>query len=253
MGSLFKNKEPAPTPPAPPNTIRDEVNGVEQVPVRNADGSLTYVTRSLPLTVEQQAEKDRIEAIMSESLAEIRKLSSDDYATDEDTLRVLGQWQQAQTRLLGQQADARAQNEEETLARRGLGDSTAAQDVRRQRLLDQQQAEQNVGLMKDEMASQIRNDKLALQQNLYNLAATASDSSAARAAQAAAGAQSNVLALNAQRQTSLLDYYNRGASGGTGAFGGAFGNSLGGTLGRAAAGMMTGGVGGLLGSLFVRG
>ena len=27
MGSLFKTSTPAPTPPAPPSTVRDEVNG----------------------------------------------------------------------------------------------------------------------------------------------------------------------------------------------------------------------------------
>jgi len=248
MGSLFKSSAPAPTPPAPPNTIRDEIGGVEQVPVTNADGSITYVTRRLPLTAEQQAERDQLDAIMSESLGEIRKLSSADYAADEDTQRILSQWEQTQTKLLGKQVAARTQSEEETLARRGLSDSTAANDVRRQRLLDQQDAEQNVSLMKDEMASQVRNEKLALQQNLYNLAAAATDSTAARAAQAAANAQSGALALNAQRQASILDYYKRPS-----AFENALGNSLGGTLGKVVTAGAVGGSTGLLGTLFLRG
>jgi hypothetical protein len=129
-----------------------------------------------------------------------------------------------------------------------LSDSTAAQDVRRQRLLDQQDAEQNISLSKDEMASQVRSEKLALQQNLYNLAATATDSKAARTAQAAAGAQSSALALNAQRQASIMDYYNTSSS-----FGNAFGSSLGGTLGKTVATSALGGTGNLLGSLFLRG
>lgn len=248
MGSLFKTQTPAPTPPAPPSTIRDEINGVEQVPVTNADGSITYITRSLPLTAEQQAERDQLDAIMSESLAEIRKLSSSDYAADEDTQRVLSQWEQAQTKLLDKQATQRTRNEEELLARRGLSDSTAAQDVRRQRVLDQQQAEQNVSLMKDEMATQVRNEKLSLQQNLYNLAASATDSQAARTAQAATRAQSSALALNAQRQASILDYY----SGGQSVFGSSLASSLGGTLGKTA-GTVLGGTGSMLGSLFLRG
>ncbi len=248
MGSLFKTSTPAPTPPAPPSTVRDEVNGVEQVPVTNADGSVTYITRNLPLTAEQQAEHDQLNAIMSESLTEIQKLSSSEYAADEETQRVLGQWEQAQTKLLSKQVTERTRSEEETLARRGLSDSTAAQDVRRQRLLDQQDAEQNVSLMKDEMASQVRSEKLALQQNLYNLAATATDSKAARTAQAAASAQSSGLALNAQRQASILDYYNSSSS-----FGNAFGSSLGGTLGKSVANSAMGGTSNLLGSLFLRG
>ena len=249
MGSLFKTSTPAPTPPAPPSTMRDEINGVEQVPITNPDGSVVYITRALPLTAEQQAEREQLDAIMGESLAEIRKLSATDYAPDDATQKVLGQWEQAQTKLLERQTGQRAKSEEETLARRGLSDSTAAQDVRRQRLLDTQDAEQNLSLLKDDMASQVRGDKLALQQNLYNLAAASSDGKAVRTAQAAANAQSNTLALNAQRQASLLDYYGRGSS----AFGSAFGNSIGGTLGKAVVGGATGGVGGLLGSLFLRG
>lgn len=252
MGSLFKEHAPAPTPPAPPSTVRDEVNGVEQVPVTNPDGSVTYITRSLPLTAEQQAERDQLDAIMAESLTEMRKLSASDYAADEETQRVLGQWEQAQTKLLGKQVGQRARVEEEALARRGLGDSTAAQDVRRQRLLDQQDAERNVSLMKDEMASQVRNEKLALQQNLYNLAVSATDSKAARTAQAAANAQGNVLALNAQRQASIMDYYSTTRSQGS-SFGNALGSSLGGTLGKAAMGAAIGGPAGMLGSLFLRG
>lgn len=254
MGSLFTAETPAPTPPAPPSSMRDEINGVEQVPVTNADGSITYMTRSLPLTAEQQAEKDQLDAIMAESLVEIKKLSGSDYAADEETQRVLSQWEETQTKLLAKQVAQRSRSEEETLARRGLSDSSAAQDVRRQRVLDQQDAEQNVNLRKDEMASQVRNEKLTLQQNLYNLAATATDSRAARTAQAAANAQSGALALNAQRQASLLDYYS--GAGSNNAFGTAFGSSLGSALGKTAVSTATGGMsgmGGMLGSLFLRG
>lgn len=250
MGSIFKTSTPAPTPPAPPSTIRDEVNGVEQVPVTNADGSITYITRALPLTADQQAQKDQLNAIMADSLAEIQKLSAADYAPDAATQKVLDQWQSTQTDLLNQQFTSRSQNEEEALAQRGLGDSTAAQSVRRQRTLDQQTSEQNLSQQKDEMASEVRDQQLSLQQSLFNMASTQTDAQAALTAQAATKAQSSVLALNAQRQASLLDYYNNS---GSSAFGNSFSNALGGALGKSVGGDTGSGIGGMLGSLFLRG
>lgn len=207
MGSIFSAPK-APTPPTPPPvTVQDTINGVEQVPVTNADGSITYVTRALPLTAEQQAEKDQLDAIMKDSLAEIQKLSAADYMPDEATRKVLDQWQAVQQQVLGDQYDDRSRHEEETLAKRGLSDSSAAQEVRRQRALDEQKAEQALNLQKDQMAEQTRSDQLGLQQSLYNLAAGSSNAAAAKVAQAAANAQGQATALNNQRQATLLDYY----------------------------------------------
>lgn len=249
MGSLFGTSQPAPQPPAPPSTIRDEVNGVEQVPVTNADGSITYITRAIPLTAQQQAERDQLDAIMQESLGEIQKLSATDYAPDEATQKILDQWNQAQTKLLNKQLTSRTEQEEGALARRGVGDSTAAQDVRRQRQLDSQDAEQNLTLQKDELANQIRSQQLSLQQNLYNIAASTTSAKDARLQQAATKSQSDAIALNAQRQASLLDYYN-GSNGSV--FGNSFSNSLGTSLGRTVVGGVNGVTGGFLGSLFGR-
>jgi|GEM_PF-1262456 len=251
MGSLFKSSTPAPAPPAPPVTVEDYVNGVEQVPVTNPDGSVTYVTRQLPLTVEQQAEKDQLDKIMQDSLAEIQKLSASDYAPDADTQNVLEQWQKQQEKLLGRQYTARSDKEEQSLAQRGLSDSTAAQAVRRQRALDQQDAEQNLDLQKQDLANQIRGEKLGLQQNLYNIAASQSNADAANVAKAATDSQSAAAALNAQRQASITDYYND-VNRSNGLFGNSLSSSLGGSIGRTLGGNILGGVGGLLGSLFGR-
>ncbi len=250
MGSLFKTSTPAPTPPAPPASVRDEVNGVEQVPVTNADGSISYVTRAIPLTAAQQAEKDQLDAIVKESLAEIQKLSASDYAPDEATQKVLDQWKVAQKGLLTEQVSQRSQSEEEMLARRGLSDSTTAQAMRRQLALDAQKSEQAIGLQSEELANQVKAEKLALQQSLFNLASSQTDSATARTAQAATRAQSNAVALNTQRQASILDYY--GAQG-SGLFGNSLATALGSTLGQSAANGVTGGVSKMLGSLFLRG
>jgi hypothetical protein len=47
MGSLFSSKTPEPPFPPPPSIVRDEINKVEQVPVVNPDGSITFITRSI--------------------------------------------------------------------------------------------------------------------------------------------------------------------------------------------------------------
>lgn len=252
MGSIFSGpKIPTPPPPPPPSTVRDEVNRVEQVPVTNADGSITYVTRTLPLTAEQQAQKNELDGIMSTALAEIKKLSATDYNDDAETKRVLDQWQTVQDNLVKKGFAARQVSEEETLARRGLGDSTAALDVRRTRALDAQEAEQKLALGRDSLSEQIRGERLGLQQNLYNLAAGQKDATQAKTYEAAIRGQSSVAAINAQRNASLLDYYDRSSQqrGGS-VFGNALASSLGGTLGRSAGGGPFGVVGGFLGSLF---
>lgn len=251
MGSLFSApKVSAPPAPPPPSTVRDEINKVEQVPVTNADGSVTYITRALPLTAEEQERQDEIDGIMDEALAEIKKLSASDYADDEETRRVLDQWQQTQQQLVAKGFSKRAESEEENLARRGLGDSTSALALRRQRLLDQQDAERHVQLGRDELGTQVRGERLALQQNLYNIASGQKDAEATRQFQSAVKGQSAVAALNAQRQASLLDYYDRQTATSSSPFGTAFAGSLGGSLGRTVGGGPFGVVGGFLGSLF---
>ncbi|MBI1308716.1 MAG: hypothetical protein GC129_02510 [Proteobacteria bacterium] len=256
MGSIFGSvKQPSAPPAPPPSTLRDEVNGVEQVPVTNADGSVTYVTKSIPLTADQQAQKDELDKIMQDSLAQIQELSATGYTPDADTQKVLDQWQGVQEKLLADQARARTQQEEQSLAQRGLSDSSAALEVRRKRSLDQQTTEQNLQLQKDELANQVRSDKLALQQNLYNLASSTNSVNAAKTQQAATQQQSQMSAMNLQRQASLLDYYNAQGSGGTAfgnAFGGGLGRTLGGTVGTALGGPVGGVAGTLLGSLFGR-
>ncbi len=262
MGAIFGSpKIPTPPPPPPPSTIRDEVGGVEQVPVKNADGSTTYVTRKIPLTPEQQAEQDQLKGIMTEALAQIQKLSATDYTDTPETKAVLDKWQEAQTSLLGKNIADRTRQEEERLAQRGLADSSIGEDVRRKRLLDKQEADKNLSLTRDELSQQVRGQKLALQQNLYNVASSEDNADTARTFQAATKVQSEGLAADARRQASLLDYYNQSSSRSIGdAFGQSLGYGLGGALGRGLGGGVFGGltggpfgaVGGFLGSLFRR-
>lgn len=207
MGSLFKTKPALPVQPY--NTYRDEVNGVEQVAVRNADGTISYVTRALPKSAEEQVRLDALDGIRNEALAEISKLSAANYQTDEATLASLNDWVNAQQQTLQKTLASRSNREEAELARRGMSDSTAAQTIRRERFLDEQEAGQAIAQGRSTLADDIRNQRLSLQQSLYALAQQGVSSSEAKQYQAAINSQSRAAAADAQRQASLLDYYTR--------------------------------------------
>jgi hypothetical protein len=239
MGSLFQTKVPTPPPPPPPSSYIDQVSGVEEVPQTNADGSITYVTRPIPLTPEQQAQKDQLTQIMNDSLTAIQGLSASDYANDPATQAVLDQWRQAQQKVLDRQYASRTQQEEQNLAARGIADSSTANDVRRQRRLDQQDAELNLQNQTDELGSEVRNQNLQLQQQLYSLAAGSIDASQAAAEQAAIKNLSTTLSNDTARQASLLNYYNQALPSSNSVFGNALARSAGSALG--------GGVGSIFG------
>lgn len=205
---MFSSKIPTPPAPPPPSVIRDEINKVEQVPVVNPDGSIMYITRALPLSAEEQAEKDQLSAIMKNAMDEIQRLSSTGYQEDAETKRILDQWQATQANIVEDSVGDRLRNEEDALARRGLGDSSVGLEVRRKRNLDELEAKQNLQLQRDMLGDDVRTERLGLQQELYNLASTQRDARQAGQLQSAIKGQSAAAALNAQQNASLLDYYN---------------------------------------------
>lgn len=214
MGSLFKTETPAPPPPPPPTYIRDEINRVEQVPVTNPDGSVTYVTREIPKTAEEQAQEDELNRIMQEALGEIEKLSATDYAEDAETRKVLQAWEDEREKVLSTSFASRERETEKVLARRGLSDSSAGENTRRLLQLDKQEAERQVEREKDLLSNDIRQQRIAQQQNLYSLASSQKNADAVRQQQSALAGQSQLIGQNATRQASLLDYYNRQQQGG---------------------------------------
>ena len=255
MGSLFSApKAPAPPPPPPPATIRDEIAGVEQVPVTQPDGTVTYVTRQLELTPEQKAEKEKFDTIMSDALAEIERLSGASYEADEQTQQTFADWRAEQEKSLNTSFSKRAEQEEALLARRGLADSSAAAAARRQRTLDAQDANQQLGREQRLLEDNVRNEKLALQQNLYNLASNRSDLDAAQKFQSAARGQSQLIGASQARQASLMQYYNQQlrASQQPSLFGQIL-PTIGGIAGAAFGGPAGASVGASLGSLFAGG
>lgn len=207
MGSLFQPDIPAPPPPPPPSTVRDEINRVEQVPVKNADGSTTYVTREIPPTAEEQAEMDELNRIMDESLQEIERLSSTDFEVSESTKRSLDAWEAERRALLADNFESRSGAEERNLAKRGLSDSTAARNIRRQRNADERDELENIDRERDVIRDNIRNQQLNNQYQLFNLASSQEDADAVRRQQSALQGQQQVISANATQNASLNDYY----------------------------------------------
>ena len=208
MGSIFKPSTPAVPPPPPPATYKDEVSGVEQVPVKNPDGSFTYVTRQVK-TEEQIQQEAEYKSLMNEALAEIERLSDDTFEHDTATKDMLNTWREEQDRFVDKTFDQRSDVEDASLARRGLTASSAGQAVQRMRMLDQQDAERAVDRDEDILSENIRTQKLNAQQNLYNIASQRLDLDAARTYQSAANGMSSVNAINNYNNNSLMDYYNR--------------------------------------------
>ena len=244
MGSLFSQNTPTPTPPAPPAAYRDEIGGTEQVPVKNADGSVTYITRKLPLTAEEQAEQDAYDKLMKDALSEIEKLSSSDYVVDDSTQNILNAWSNERSSLIEDNFDTRTAVEEQNLARRGLSSSSAGDNTRRQRLLDEQGDYKTLENEKVLMADDVRQKNLAYQQNLYNLAAGRNNLEEAQALSSAANGVSAVNAANSYNRASIMDYYSRQTAQ-SNQQSSAFGQTV-----NAIGSAVNAGTGGLYGSLF---
>jgi hypothetical protein len=163
MGSFFKGKKaPAPPPPPAPKTVQDLINGVETV-TETRDGKEYVITRQLPLTAEQQAFKDDITKRLDniDKIGQGLAVLNPDYKPMVDAMRA---WQQ-QTR--GQLFGEAARTQQDELARRGLGNSTAAANASlqlgRQMGEQVQQDELNLfGLAEQQRAADLERQKSAL-------------------------------------------------------------------------------------------
>jgi len=210
MGTVFdKNKDSSSTPPPPPSSYVDEISGVEQVPVKNADGSVTYVTRALPLSPEEQAKKDELDRMATDALAEIELLSSADYVSSESTQKLLDDWQTGQLDTLNETFYDRKELESDRLAKRGLSDSTAASTVTRQTKQDEYDAKKQVERETSAIGESIRATELNNQYNLYGLAQSQLNYDQAKAQQGVSSSLSTINAMNATNAASLNDYYKR--------------------------------------------
>lgn len=210
MGSVFKDSAAVNSaPPPPPSSYIDEINGVEQVPVKNADGSITYITRALELSLEDQIKKDELDKMASDALEKIKRISSPDYIYSSSTQQVLDDWELSKLDTLEDSYDLRKETEADLLAKRGLSDSTAANTISRQTKQDEYDSKKQVNREKSAIVESMRANELSMQQNLYSLAQNQVNYDKAKTQQSINGNLSAVNAINSTNAASLNDYYNR--------------------------------------------
>jgi len=176
LGSIFSPKTPAaPPPPAPVEYVntRDETAGTQSNYVTNPDGTKTLVTSRLPLTPEQQAYEDKIQAIASDNLNYIQKLSTN-FDVNDPALSWLKQYtddyQKTQTAALDKATEDGADQSENVLARYGQADSTAGVQDRQGRAANYQAGRQQITDNISGIIQNARQNELSNATNLYGLA-----------------------------------------------------------------------------------
>lgn len=207
MGTLFSR--PKPPPPPKPVAYKNYITGFEQVPVTQPDGSVVYVTKELPLSAEQQARKNKLEAISKSALDEIEKLSSTDYTFSDNTQKLINNWENEKEEDLTSSFRQRERKEEDVLASRGLSDSTAANTLRRQRKQDQYDAETQIDREKLSLKEDIKASNLQNQLNLYQLAKNQENYEFATKQKEASNSLAQLNAINKTNISSINDYYRQ--------------------------------------------
>tara|TARA_Y100001960_G_C14781757_1_gene887393 strand:- start:5210 stop:5992 length:783 start_codon:yes stop_codon:yes gene_type:complete len=212
MGSVFnQQQEQAKQPSTPPTSYINEIAGYEQVPVTNDDGSITYITRELPLSQEDQLKQSQLQKIADDALAEMQNLTSADYVASASTQKLLDDWEATQQLAVDESFTARTEKEEDRLAKRGLSDSTAGDTVRRQNAQDEYDAEKQIDRQRSSISSSIRQGELNNQQYMYNLAQNQLNYDQAQMLSSSNNNLSSLNAITATNNASINDYYtNRG-------------------------------------------
>lgn len=213
MGSLFKPSVPAaPTPP--PETkynYRDEISGTEQVRQENPDGSVTMVTRALPLSPEEQAAKDELSRIIQDTTKRYEDLTTN-YDIDlipglRDTIDAFRTGQQ---RNLDKAYSDRTNVEEKALARYGVEDSTAGRGARADRGRDYSDSELQIGEQGRLLENDIRQQEIANTQSLFSLANGQTQQNFANQLQGIQLGQANTNTNSQLAQQRNLAIYNGG-------------------------------------------
>ena len=207
MGSVFSSQETS-TPTTNLVNYVDEIAGVEQVPVRNADGTITYYTREIEKSEEEKLKDAELEGIKNSALEQIQALSSADYELSSSAKDALNSYRNESEDSLNSSYTERKESEEDYLAKRGLGDSTAGDTLRRQTKLDEFDANNSLDNQVNLLKGSIRDSELSIQQNLYGLASDELNYDTAKTLQAAQSGLSSANAINSANYASVNDYYN---------------------------------------------
>lgn len=171
MGSLFKPKTQYVEPPkqADPVGFKSEITGVEQIPVKNADGTTTIIERQI-LTPEQQAIIDRNNRIAEEQLNRIEQLTNNyDISQIDGLSEQLDNFRTSQYAYLDKAVREARMSSEKNLAKFGQADSSAAADTRTQ--INDAEIAGKQQIQKDAAAAEqdIRNQEIQRSSNLLGI------------------------------------------------------------------------------------
>lgn len=213
MSSLFGSTPAAPAPPPPVDYVntRDEVGGTQSNYVTNPDGTKTLVTTALPLTPEQQAYKDQLNDIATQSLDWINKLSTN-FNIDDPSLSWLkdevNNYKTTQIQGADNALADRTNQEEDALARNGQADSSAGIGVRAQRGRDYTNSRAQIDRDASSIVDQAKQQGISNASNLYSLATGSLNTQLAQLMQSAQGGQNFQLADGQLQQNRNLAIYN---------------------------------------------
>ncbi|TBH23642.1 hypothetical protein ELG64_09055 [Rhizobium leguminosarum] len=149
----------------------DNIAGTKVERVKQPDGSYATVRSSLPMSAEDQAYYDTLNAIRESTINYIGKLTTDYNVDDIPGLKqYLQDYEATQTEAIDRAGLARTTAEEKALARFGQADSTAATQARDARGEDL--ISNKIQLSRDMSGIEMdaRNQELSRQGSLYNLA-----------------------------------------------------------------------------------
>lgn len=211
---LFKPDVPdPPPPPAPvtPDNFRDEINKVEQVRVKQPDGTYTVVQRALPLSPEEQAAKDQLDKLITDNTARLEDLTTN-YNVDlipglRDTIKSFRDYND---NIVVGAYNARSKLEEKALARAGQDNSTSGAQTRAIRGRDFTDSQIEIGQKAQALEQDIRQKEIDNTLGLLGFATGRQDNTFARQLQSLTlGA--NVASTNSNlEQGRQLAIYNGG-------------------------------------------
>lgn len=176
--------------------IIDQIAGIEQVTVTGPDGKKQIIRRELPLTAEQQQEKELIDRLIGDNLKLIEELSAPDLATALPEFQpAIEAFRATIDKGIRESFRRTADLEEEVLARRGVADSTSATEIRGDREARTQEAFSQARRDEITFAEQLRGQAIGRATNLLGLAAGRQDAQAGQALASLGQLQSSQLGL----------------------------------------------------------
>lgn len=152
-------------------SFTDQLSGVEQVEVKNPDGSRSIVTRRIPVSAEQRLLNQQVEESITRLMAQAQELTDIGVAAESARFKPIVD---AQTEILQnqlqQQQQEMSRQQEEALAERGLSSSTTGAQQRAALASNVARASADISNQGLLLGEQLRSSALSNTLNTFSLA-----------------------------------------------------------------------------------